>query len=570
MTYFNMETRQPFYWLNEESSEFLKRGYLLPFDTPRKRISYVCNYVEKYYDELCGGKEHNIYFKAETFEYYMSQGYYSWSSPVWANMGLDRGLPISCYGVYIKDSIEGISGALSEVIMQTKLGGGTSGYFGGIRPRGSSIKDNGKSDGSFPFARLYDTAIDVVSQGTSRKGMFAGYIDIEHADVEEWLNIHQPGNAIQLMYYGLCISNQWMQEMIDGDAHKRNIWAKVLQVRSELGIPYLFFTDNANNGKPQVYKDLNMKIHASNLCTEIMLPSSETESFICCLASMNLENYYQWKDTTAVHMLVYFLDAVLQEFIDKTEGLSNMEKTRDFAIRHRALGIGVLGWHSLLQNNMIPFDSYEAMMLNAEVFKVIKQDAYKASEELATIFGPAPIFNSEDVTDTPRRNSTLLAIAPTKSSSFILGQVSSGIEPIKSNYHVKDLAKIMTGWKNPALVRLLEEKGKNTDEVWRSILTKNGSVQHLDFLSELEKDVFKTFSEISQLAIIQQAAQRQAFIDQGQSVNLMIHPDTPTKDVNRLYITAWELGLKSLYYQNSVNAAQELNRNLVNCASCES
>lgn len=565
-----METKQPYYWLNEEASEFLKRGYLLPLDTPKKRVSYVCKYVEEYYDKLCGGKEYNDIFSAQEFEEYMSLGFYSWSSPIWSNMGLKRGLPISCYGVFIPDSVEGISIALSEVIMQTKYGGGTSGYFGGIRPRGTTITDNGKADGSFPFARLYDTAIDVISQGTSRKGMFAGYMDIEHADVEEWLNIHQPGNPIQLMYYGLCISNQWLEEMKAGDTHKRNVWAKVLQARRELGHPYLFFTDNVNNNKPQVYKDLNMKIHASNLCTEIMLPSSDEESFICCLMSMNLENYDTWKNTKAVKMAVLFLDAVLQEFIDKTEGLYGMHKTNAFAKRHRAIGLGVLGWHTYLQNNMIPFDSYQAMMKNAEIFKYLNEESYKASEELGDRFGYAPIFNSPDVTDKPRRNSTLLSVAPTKSSSFILGQVSSGIEPIKSNYHAKDLAKMLTGWRNPALVKILDSMDKNTEEVWTSILNKNGSVQHLDFLSQDIKDVFKTFLEISQLSIIQQAAQRQRYIDQGQSVNLMIHKDESVKEINKLYLTAAELGIKSLYYQINVNAAQELNRNLVTCSSCES
>lgn len=561
--------KKPFYWLNEDSSEFLKRGYLRDGDTPMKRINYLANYVENYYNELCGGAEFNDVFKAEEFVDFLGKGYYSLSSPIWANMGLARGLPISCFGVYIPDSVVGITGAVGEVIMQTKIGGGTSGYFGAIRPRGSAITDNGKSEGSFPFARMFDVSIDVVSQGTSRKGMFAGYIDIEHADVEEWLNIHQPGNAIQLMYYGLCISKQWLKEMKEGDAHKREVWAKVLQAKKELGIPYIFFSDNANNGKPQIYKDLNMKIWASNLCTEIMLPSSEKESFICCLASMNLERYFEWKDTHAVTMLTIFLDAVLQEFINKTDGMPHMEKTRAFAMNHRALGIGVLGWHTLLQNNMIPFDSYEAMMLNAEIFKGLKEKAYEASEALGERFGYAPLFYDGECTDTPRRNTTLIAVAPTKSSSFILGQVSQGIEPIKSNYHVKDTAKLLAPWRNPTLERLLEEKGHNTADIWDSILKNNGSVQHLEILSQEEKEVFKTFAEISQLAVIQQAAQRQRFIDQGQSINLMIHPETPTKDINKLYLTAEELGIKSLYYQNSVNAAQELNRNLINCASCE-
>lgn len=553
MTY---SSNKPYYWLNDESIQFLKRGYLLEGVEPIERIEQIAQTAQ----DILGIEG----FK-EKFVLYMSKGYYSLSSPVWSNFGLNKGLPISCFNTYVPDSIEGILDGVHEVGCMSKFGGGTSGYFGKVRPRGSAITDNGKSEGSFSFLPLYDTTINVIAQGTSRRGQFAGYQDIEHGDIEEWLDIHTEGNPIQLMYYGVCIGDQWLKEMKEGDNKKRKIWAKVLQRRSETGIPYLFFKDNVNNNTVEVYKDKHV-IYSSNMCSEIMLPSNENESFVCCLSSMNLEHYYEWKNTDAVEVLTYFLDAVMSEFITKSSVIKGLIRAHRFAEKHRALGLGVLGWHSLLQSKMIPFDSFDGMKLNAEVFKFIKERAYQASRNLVTVYGKDEPELLEGI---GRRNTTLLAIAPTKSSSFILGQVSPSIEPLKSNYYVKDLAKIKSTYKNPYLKDLLRLKDKNTPEVWESILINDGSVQHLDFLSDLEKDVFKTFSEISQLSIIQQAAQRQKYIDQGQSLNLSIHPSTPVKDINSLYLTAHELGIKSLYYQNSVNAAQEFNRSLLTCSSCE-
>lgn len=542
-------------WLTEDSRHFLEKGYLMTGQSPESRIADIALTAERIL-KLEGF--------AEKFERYMAKGWYSLSSPVWSNFGLSRGLPISCFGSYIGDSVESITYSSAENGVMSKHGGGTSAYFGAIRPRGAAITDNGTSNGSFPFARIFDTMIDVISQGSTRRGQFAGYIDIEHGDIQEWLEIQLEGNPIQLMYYGVCVGNDWLKEMKDGDSAKRQIWAKLLQCRSEIGVPYIMFKDNVNKATVDAYKDKGMTIHASNLCSEIALPSNEEESFVCCLSSMNLLHYDEWKDTDAVETLTFFLDAVMTEFIRKTEDMKFMERTHRFAKRHRALGLGVLGWHSYLQSKKTPFDSFEAMMLNGQIFANIQKKAYKASADLAELFGEPEVLKGYG-----RRNTTLMAVAPTKSSSFILGQVSQGIEPIKSNYYVKDLAKSKTTYRNPYLADLLMEKEKNTPAIWESILQRDGSVQHLEFLSEEEKDIFKTFSEISQLSIIQQAAQRQKFIDQSQSLNIMIHPSTPTKDINTLYLTAAELGVKSLYYQHSVNAAQEFNRNLLNCSSCE-
>jgi len=547
--------RPDFAWLNEDSRLFLQRGYLLDGTTPEARIRAIAAHA--------GNILQDDTF-AERFHHYMARGYYSLSSPIWSNFGLSRGLPISCFGSYIGDSIYDIMRTTAEVGMMSKIGGGTSAYFGAIRPRGSDISNNGKSDGSFNFSKLFDTIIDVISQGTSRKGQFAGYIDIDHGDIDEWLDIHTEGNPIQLMYYGVCISNAWLESMKAGDPEKRRVWAKVLQRKAETGIPYLFFKDNANAGRPDVYKDRNMTVYASNLCTEIMLPASDEESFVCCLSSMNLLYFDEWKHTDAPELLTQFLDAVMSEFIEKSAEIPFLDRAHRFAKRHRALGLGVLGWHSYLQANRIAFDSFAAMQKNNEIFQLLQQKTLAASKALAAKFGEPELLQGYG-----RRNTTLLSIAPTKSSSFILGSVSPSVEPFKSNYHVKDLAKIKTTYKNPFLVELLKEKGIDNEKTWESILLNDGSVQHLAALNDEEKEIFKTFAEISQLAVIQQAAQRQKYIDQGQSINVMIHPETPTRDINQLYLTAAELGLKSIYYQHSMSAAQRFNRNLLNCSSCE-
>ena len=621
----------------------------------------------------------------------------------------------NCFGSYITDDLNGIFDTVSEVAMMNKLGGGTSGYFGAIRARGSEITAGGKSNGTFSFLQIFDKVVSVVNQNGIRRGMFAGYIDIDHADIEEWVDIHTEGNPVQDIYWGVNVTNSFIEKVKNGDKAARNLWAKILSVKTATGIPYLHFIDNVNENKADVYLDKNMKIHASNMCVsadtkiltkeygyvaigtkvgekvtvwngkewsenvelvktgenqklyavtlhmpdyrtgksgkfktniratdyhkwyvqdkdgniickrtselvvndvtetwnshlkdsevpgwiiesitevdglhdtfcctepkrnkvifngvltgncmEISLPSSADESFVCCLMSMNLLHYDQWKDTDAVKTAVYFLDAVMSEFIEKAKVIPKMEKAVRFAERHRALGLGVLGWHSYLQSKMIPFDGFEAMMHNAEIFKHIRQESYKGSKELAELLGEPELLKGYG-----RRNTTLMAVAPTKSSSFILGQVSQGVEPIKANLFIKDTAKVKTVFKNPFLEKLLIERDKDTPEVWESINKAGGSVAHLDFLTPREKEVFKTFEEINQMSIIQQAAQRQKFIDQGQSINLSIHPDTPLKDINALYLQAMELGVKGIYYQFSKSAAQSFNRELLQCSSCE-
>lgn len=916
---------EKYYWLNEKSRDFLSKDYLAEGQTPEQRIRVICETAEKILNK-------NGF--ADKLESYIANGWISLSTPIWVNFGNKRGLPISCNGSFVPDTMEGILEKASEVGMMTKYGSGTSAYFGDLRHRGSSISVGGTSSGSVHFMELFQSVSDVISQSNVRRGSFAAYLPVEHPDIEEFLRIKSEGHTLQHISFAVCIGDEWMKQMLSGDKDKRNVWAKIIQKRFESGYPYLFFTDNANNNKPQVYKDKNAKIHASNLCVsgdqriptqfglltakelfekgenlslfdnekivsatkmelieknaktykitlengmthtvtdyhkvkcsirdgyneievkdvqckdlsigdfvavqtnkgvfgskdmsqeafllglyqgdgtqngnnvffdiwendfdlekeikaahdflcdkydtqnsfknnrtypkscfydcyvsqsrvkkrrlgskaakkalnfekgyipqwiweanektqwqylrgllytdgtvgiysgkgdaiqlsicsvnyewleeiqllmanlgiqtsikicresgesllpngkggyqyyntktawriivsnkndcleiekntkflsrkevsidnreyrnntkkyykiknieyigkqdvycctvksdshywvcngiithncnEICLPSNPDESFVCDLSSINLLHYDDWKNTDLVETLVYLLDAVMEEYIQKTENIAFMKAANNFAKNHRAIGIGVLGWHSYLQSKLIAFESLNAKLLNAEIWKFIKEKSHLASQQLAKEYGEPPILKGYGF-----RNTTTMAVAPTTSSSFILGQVSPSIEPLNSNYFVKDLAKGKYTYKNPYLKSLLELKNQDTKEVWQDILKKGGSVQHLSFLSEEEKDVFKTFGEISQKEIVIQAAQRQKYIDQSQSLNLMIHPKTSPKEVSQLLIYGWENGVKGFYYQRSTNPAQELGRNLTECKSCQ-
>lgn len=533
------------YWLNEESRLYLNRGYIT--ETPEERIKHISYSAEQIL---------KIEGFADKFENYMQRGFYSLSTPVWSNFGKNKGLPISCYGSNVDDSLDSILNAAREIGLMSKYGGGTSAYLGNIRSRGTTISTGGKADGPTHYAKIYDTVIDTCKQGESRRGACAIWLPIEHEDIEEFLEIGSDGNPIQNLQFGITITDEWLKSMKEGDTPKRKIWAKVIEKRTEFGFPYLMFKDNANNNSP--YKELGLEITASNLCSEIMLPTNSFESFVCCIGSINLLHWDEIKDTDAIETYTLFLNAVINEFIEKSSVLPGMKRAYRFAKNHRAIGVGVLGYHSLLQSKLIEFESLETKQLNYQIFKTLKERTELASQSL---------FNTHGYTCSREgfANTTLIAIAPTKSSSFILGQVSMGIEPIKSNYFIKDLAKIKTVYKNPFLVTELEKYNLNTNEIWESILKNNGSVEHLDFPT---KNVFKTFLEISPKEIILQAAQRQKFIDQAQSLNLTIHPSVPAKDINQLYLYAWEEGIKTLYYQFSESSAQSFVRNILECASC--
>lgn len=542
-------------WLNDFSQSFLENGYLLPGQTVDERVTIIADTAEKIL---------NLPGYADKFKEYFKKGWFSLSTPIWCNFGHKRGMPISCFGSYITDDLVSILDTHAEVGMMSKVGGGTSAFFGNLRHRGAPITDNGESFGSVHFMRLFDNLINIVSQGNTRRGNFAAYLPIEHADIEEFLEIRKEGNPIQDLYTGVSVTDKFMEEMIAGDTQKRKVWARVIEARTNTGFPYIVFIDTSNKNSVDVYKDKGMQISHSNLCSEIMLPDSETESFVCDLSSMNILYFDEWKNTDAVEVLTFLLDAVMTEFIQKADKVPHMQRAVKFARRHRALGIGWLGWHSYLQSKMIAFESMEAKLTNTMVAKTIQEQAWKASQKLAEIYGEPELLEGYG-----RRNTTLTAIAPTKSSAFILGQVSEGIEPHRTNYCIKDLQKGKFTIRNPQLQELLASKNQDTPQVWESIAKNSGSVQHLEFLDDHEKDVFKTFIEIAPKEIVIQAAQRQKYVDQSQSLNLLIDPKVPVKDMNALYIEAWKLGVKSLYYQISVNAAQQLSRNFLACKSCE-
>jgi len=544
-----------FYWVTEETRQFMEKGYLDPGQTVEERAREIADHA----GVILGDEEF-----ADKFYDNLAKGWYSLSTPVWVNFGKNKGLPISCFGTQLQDDTFDILRGAAEVGAMSKVGGGTATYFGNLRPRGAKISSGGETNGAVSMMELYNTTTNVISQGKVRRGSWAAYLDVEHPDIEEFLQIRSEGHPIQDVSFAVCIGDDWMQAMIDGDQDKRSIMAKIHKKRSETGYPYIFFTDNVNKQAPQWYKDKGMKIRHSQLCAEIMEYTDDKKSFVCCLSSMNALHYQEWVGTDAVEMLAKFLDAVYSEFIEKAKDIPFMEKAVKFAREHRSIGIGVLGYHSYLQSQRIPFDSLHARFMNKQIFEEIQRQCEIASEELAGKKGSPAVLEGYN-----RRFSTTMAVAPTTSSSFILGQVSPSIEPLQSNYFTKDLAKGKFTYKNPYLKELLAEKGKDDAATWKDIMMKGGSVQHLDFLAQDEKDVFKTFAEISQMEIIQQAADRQKFIDQGQSLNVMISDDVPLKDINQLVIKAWELGIKTLYYQRGVNKAQAVGRDILNCAVCE-
>lgn len=885
--------RKDFEWLNDASQKFLDGGYLNGQPT-EERLREISDYAESILD---------IEGFSNKFYSYLAKGWVSLASPVWSNFGNDRGLPVSCFSLTVGDSVPEILYAVSEVGEMSKLGGGTGGYVGNIRPRGSEIKDNGKTSGAVHFLELFSKTTEVISQGSTRRGRFSPYLPVDHGDIEEFLRIGYEEHPIQNMTHAVTVTDDWMEGMIAGDSDKRAIWAKVLQARRDNGYPYIMFKDNANNVKSDIYKDLDMDIQHSNLCvapetlvltknghveisslvdqevevwngvewskvvpkktsenekllkvtlsdgktldctlahkwyiqesyhgspkevrthelksgdklikfsspvvegatelenayingffsgdgcqvgeksriylygskrkllenfpnrqqhciqdkqnreyfnypnlkpkffipsaeydiasriawfaglldsdgtvlangnaqslqiasveegfleqvslmlqtlgvqskvtlarpagkfylpandgsgetkeftckevrrllvtqegikqlqclglstnrlcikdtstqrnsshfvtvvsvedegrvddtycftepkrhmgvfngiltgqcSEILLPTNEEESLVCVLSSLNLLYYDEWKDTDLIETMVFFLDSVVTDMLMKLEKLAQssdkedqlafhfMERAYNFAKRHRALGLGVLGWHSFLQSKMIPFESSEALEYTEEIFELIQAESYTASKALAEMFGEPEYCQGYG-----RRNTTLNAIAPTTSSAFILGQVSQSIEPYLSNCYVKDLANIKYTVKNPHLEKLLEEKGKNTVQVWDSISKNDGSVEHLDFLSDHEKAVFRSFRDISPKAVLEQAAVRQLFLDQTQSLNIMIDTRFTPKEVNQLVIDAWKLGIPTLYYQRNTNAAQDFARlKRLSCESCE-
>ena len=544
-------------FMSKPSLVTLYSGYLDETDTPNSRIMDIALKVAKTHG--------NPKLFDAVYDFVTKHKAFSFSSPIWSNFATERGLPISCFNTYVPDSIEGIYDRQTENAVMTQNGGGTSSYWGDVRATNAPVTGGGVSTGSISFMEGYEEKIKKVSQGGVRRGMHVVYIDIEHGDFWEFMKIRDPKFPIQKMTHAVCVSDEFVKKLYDGDKDAGMRWSKVLEKRNDHGVPYLFYTGNANNhpSMPEFYGEKSngkYPILGSNLCNEIMLPSGVDESFVCCLLSMNAASFDEWKDTKvngfgAVETAVYVLDAVIDEFIDKAERLGRpMERAVRFAKRHRALGIGIYGWHDHLQSKNLPFTGLMANALTRTIFGHIRSEAYETSTKMADKYGATDVCKEFGIN---RRHTTLMAMAPTTTNALIAGGLSQGIEPHASNCYIKVVAKGKFTFKNKNLEKLLESKGKNTEDVWDEIRLQNGSVKFLDFLTEDEKDVYKTFSEINQFELIEQAAIRQMFIDQGQSLNIFVPPATPADVRSKLHLMAHAYGIKGLYYQRSFSNAQE-------------
>lgn len=550
-------------FLTEDGLKTLRGGYLLPNETPRDMYMRVARAAGSYYPVNEANWEQR-FFDA------MWRGWLCPASPVLSNLGTDRGLPISCNSISVADDLSSIFNKVHELALLTKNGAGVGVYLGNIRGRGAPIKGNGKSEGVVPWAKIYDQTIASCSQGSVRRGAAALYLPIDHLDAAEFLNIRRPVGDVNRrclnINHGVCISDAWMASMLAGDEPKRDLWKEILRARVETGEPYLFFTDTVNDASPECYKANGLKVETSNICNEIALFTDPEHSFVCCLSSLNLTRYDEWKNTDLVNVAVRFLDAVLSEYIQKSDGIPGLGPSRASAIKGRAIGIGVLGWHTLLQEKMIPFDSFDAMQLNAEIFRTMR---IKSDTETATL--AIELGEPEWCKGHGRRNTHCLAVAPTVSNSTISGGHSAGIEPISANIYSQKSAKGTFIVKNPACIKLLKSKGKDDSSVHQSIVKNDGSVQHLDFLTELEKEVFLTAREINQHALIKQASQRQRWIDQSQSVNLFFSGNSDPKYIHDVHVAAWEGKLKGLYYLRATGVLKGdmASRSKDECAACE-
>jgi ribonucleoside-diphosphate reductase alpha chain len=547
--------------LTTEGLKTLEGGYLLEGETPKDMYRRVAQGAVKYLN------------KPEIEQPLFDAMWKNWicpASPLLSNFNTDRGLPISCYGLDVKDSLAGILDKNHELGMLSKYGGGVGMYLGHLRGRGTQVKGTGgTSSGVVSWAKIYDSTILSCNQGGVRRGAAAVYLDVDHPDFYEFAEMRRttgdPNTRCLNLHHGICLSEEFMQSLEQGHKGNRDKWGRLLTLRMETGEPYFAWPDTANTKAPQWVKDQELKLLAPQLCNEIWLPSDADHTYVCCLSSMNLSKWHEWKNTDAVKLAIYLLDAVITEFLIKAKDLPGLRPAVNFAKKSRALGLGALGWHTLLQENMIPFDSFESMMLNSQIFKSINSKSMEASKELATEFGEPEWCKGYGV-----RNLTVNAVAPTTSNSLISGGVSQGIEPVISNGYVQNSAKGTFIRKNKTLENFLDSKGKNTEDTWKQITQDKGSVLNLSFMTEDEKKVFYTAREINQFAIIKQAGQRQQWIDQGQSVNLFFGVNADPKYIHNVHLEAWKSGLKGLYYlrTESVLRADLASRSKDECEAC--
>ena len=550
-------------WGNTEVyKKTISGGYLMVGETPKDAYMRVANTVAKrlYKPEL-----------ADKFFQYIWKGWLNLASPVLSNTGTDRGLPISCFGIDVGDSIQEIGAKNLEMMLLAKHGGGVGIGINMIRPAGAKITGNGTSDGVVPFCKIYDSTILATNQGSVRRGAASVNINIDHDDFEEWLEIREPKGDVNRQSLNLhqcaVIGDKFMRKLEEGDSTARRKWSKLLQKRKATGEPYILFKGNTNKSNPEAYKKNGLKVHMTNICSEIALHTDENHSFVCCLSSLNLTKYEEWKDTNLIYDAIWFLDGVLEEFLQKAKGLKGFENSVRSAEKGRALGLGVLGWHTYLQQNGIPFEGLQAQFETRRIFSQIKIESERASRALAEVYGE-PLW----CRDTGFRNTHLRAIAPTVSNSKLSGNVSPGIEPWAANVFTEQSAKGTFIRKNKELIKVLKKAGIDTDETWNKILEDGGSIQDVNTLDDwgyinkklvylpdaseqdmlngydTVKDVFKTFKEINQLELVNQAGIRQQYIDQSVSLNLAFPSIATPKWINQVHFEAWKKGVKTLYY----------------------
>ena len=552
-------------WMNEISLATISKGYLLPDETPKTAYRRVANTIAQRLDkpEL-----------ANKFYRYMWKGWLNLASPVLSNTGTDKGLPISCFGIDTPDSIRGIGLTNAELMRLTSLGGGVGISLSRVRGRGEKIGNGtmGQSEGVVPWAKIYDSTIIATNQGAVRRGAASVNLNIDHPDIEEYLQIRRPkgdpNRQCLNLHQAVMVTDSFMERLERREQEAMNLWVQILKSRVETGEPYIMYKDNVNNANPPAYKKNNLEVTMTNICSEITLFTDEEHSFICCLSSVNLTKWHEWKNTDLVETAIYFLDGVLEEFLAKTSGRESLIRAHRSAKKGRAIGLGVLGWHTFLQNERIPFTSVAATSLTHQIFSQIKTQAESASRKLADEYGE-PVW----CRGTGMRNSHLLAVAPTVSNSTIAGGVSAGIEPLPANIWTFNSAKGTFIRKNKALESYLEERGHNTDEVWDQIMNDRGSVVNLpeDIIPAEDKEIFYTFAEINQLQLVEQAAARQKYIDQTQSLNLAFDPGDSPKFINEVHQAAWRLGIKTLYYlrTDSVINGDIGSRTSLDCLSCD-
>jgi len=578
-------------WANTEIyAKTVSKGYLLPGETPKDAYWRVATTISK---RLAKPELASKFFD------YIWRGWLNLATPVLSNTGTERGLPISCFGIDVADSIQDIGGKNLEMMLLAKHGGGVGIGINQIRPAGAKISQNGTSDGVVPFCKIYDSSVLATNQGSVRRGAASVNMDIEHGDFWEWLEIREPKGDVNRQCLNLhqcaVVSDSFMSKLEDGDKEARRRWAAVLRKRKATGEPYIMYKGNVNRQNPEAYKKNGLKVYMTNICSEITLHTDENHSFVCCLSSLNLAKYDEWKDTDLIYTATWFLDGVLEEFIQRAKYMRGFENSVRSAEKGRALGLGVLGWHTYLQERNIPFDSLQAQFETRKIFSQFKIERERASRDLAREYGE-PLWCA----GTGMRNTHTSAIAPTVSNSKLSGNVSPGIEVWAANVFTEQTAKGTFIRKNPTLERVLEKIGHNTKEVWDKILEDGGSVQGLDFmdsffvkagdksfpisknkltkLPEMEqtsyiplKDVFLTFKEVNQLELVRQAGLRQQYIDQSVSLNLAFPNEVEPKFINQVHMEAYKAGVKTLYYMRteSVLRGDIAARATKDCLACD-